>query len=469
MPVEGELLFRGRDEILQDLIDGFKQLIPDVFLGEEGNLRLLLEVMATVQESSFLAVQILSEDQFVQTANPAALDRHGQMFGAPRKIGNPSVGTLKFTGTGGTNVPVGTEVAYDPGTGEPPLYFNTTAAGVIPNPGIPGKPTVALLAVAGNLTGTFEYAITFVTAEGETLLGVISDPVVIAAQQARLTAIPLGGPGTTARRIYRTVDGSGVYALVATLADNVTATYDDNIAVPAGLPPVISTAERITLAATSEKSGLEYNVLTGTITALTDAPNGVTSVTNPAAFTGGTDPEATEDYRTRLIQVVRNPMTGSAADLKTWAEEVAGVDSATVFPNDNLGTPTNGHVTVRFSTANGGVPDAGLIATVQTMFDTRDLANIIIHVGAFTQVPTNVSVTITPATGYVLADVSGTVTNAITQYIVSLGVGETFRISGVTAAVFGLPGVADVVVTVPGSNQATGSTSKRSAGVITVS
>jgi uncharacterized phage protein gp47/JayE len=195
----------------------------------------------------------------------------------------------------------------------------------------------------------------------------------------------------------------------------------------------------------------------------------VTDVINPAPFTGATDPEGFEDYRVRLLDAVRNPQVGSPADLKSWAEAVPGVETATVFINDNLGVATAGHTTVRIAGPGGAVPSAQVQTDVYNALIARDLVNVTIHVGTFTQTPTAVSVTMTLATGYTLADVTPTVSAAISDYINSLNVGETFRIAGVYAAVFGLAGVVDLVVTSPASNQATGSTAKRTPGVITVS
>ena len=50
-------------------------------------------------------------------------------------------------------------------------------------------------------------------------------------RKADLTSIPVSGDGNvTTRRIYRTTAGGSTYKLVATIADNVTTTYTDNVA-----------------------------------------------------------------------------------------------------------------------------------------------------------------------------------------------------------------------------------------------
>jgi uncharacterized phage protein gp47/JayE len=469
--VENQNLAKSREEILADLIDEMQGLVPDVYTGEEGNLMLLFQVMAGVLEAVNLAIQILSEDQFVYTANPVALERHGIERDIPLKVGTVSTGNLRISGAGGTYIDLDSEAAYDPQTGDDLLYFRTTATGTIPNPGSPSASTLADLVTAGNLTGTFEYVITFLTVEGETMMGAESAPLTVAASKIRLTNIPIGGAGTTKRRIYRQKNGSNLYQLVATINDNVLTTYDDNIADGAlgGQPPAISTAEAITLPVESVEAGDTYNVMANSITEVIDMPNGVTDTINLAAMTGGSDPEDSEDFRARLLEAIQNPNTGAPGDLKTWSEEITGVETATVFSNDNFGTPTNGHTTVRIAGPNGAIPDISVQNAVAAALALKDLANITIHVGTFTAVPTAVTVTITVASGFVLADISAGITQAITDYINSLQVGETIRVNGIIDAVFGLAGVADVAVSVPATNLATGATSKRTPGAITVS
>jgi uncharacterized phage protein gp47/JayE len=206
----------------------------------------------------------------------------------------------------------------------------------------------------------------------------------------------------------------------------------------------------------------------GTITVLTNTPNGVSGVSNPGAFVGGTDEEDTELFRLRLLEYVRNPQTGSAADLKSWAEDVAGVEAATVFENDNLGTPTNGHVTVRVSGPGGTTAPQAVLDTVYATLKEQDLANISIHVAGFTPLTTNVTVDVTLEGTYSLADVTAMVQQEIVNYIHSIPVGGTLYVAGIIDAVFSLPGILDVTVTTPSSNQTTTTSQKRIPGVITV-
>jgi len=100
-----------------------------------------------------------------------------------------------------------------------------------------GAPTVALGSVAGNVdNGSYRYCISFVTPEQETYMGDISEKIVVSDKttygKIDLTAIPVGTSslGVTSRKIYRQQNGYGTFNLVATLSDNTTTTYTDNIA-----------------------------------------------------------------------------------------------------------------------------------------------------------------------------------------------------------------------------------------------
>lgn len=99
---------------------------------------------------------------------------------------------------------------------------------------VPSAPTVALAgAGAGNVNaGAHRYAVTFVTADGETSSGDVSASVTTTAGDGRvsITSIPLGGSLVTQRKLYRTAAGGSTYLLLATLADNTTTSYTDNIA-----------------------------------------------------------------------------------------------------------------------------------------------------------------------------------------------------------------------------------------------
>lgn len=113
--------------------------------------------------------------------------------------------------------------------------------------GIPLAPTTtltaALVLAAGNVTaGTHSYRVTFVDGHGyESAPGPASNIVTADGthQQVGLSSIPLGPTatgndgldGTVSRNLYRTIAGNtGSAKLFATISDNTTTIFTDNVA-----------------------------------------------------------------------------------------------------------------------------------------------------------------------------------------------------------------------------------------------
>ena len=449
------------------MINQLVAAIPDVYVGVDGVIRIIFDIEAGQFESLYLAEQLLLEDMFVSTASYQALVRYGEQYGLPMFQGTPSEGTLMFSGEDGAFIPTGTLAAYDPGNGLDPIYFQTIADATLPALGEPDAPSAAPVDGGGNLTGAYEYIVVFTGAQGDTLPGEPSEIVTVNAGHIDL-GIPQGGPGTSGRKVYRARNGDGNYRMVISLAENTTTAWQDNVAdatiVNAPTPPTVDTAHRITVQSQAQEVGVEGNVVVGSITTISDGPGELTDVSNPIAFTGGSDPEDSEMYRARLLDFIRNPQTGSVSDIQAWTLNVPGVSSATVLEN----TPSAGHVTVQITGPDGGVASPELIGQVQAELDALDYANITVHVSSYTALPTTVTVNVTEAAGYTLAAVTPSVQAAVSNYINGLAVAETMKISGIIDAVWGLAGVDDVVVTSPATNQTTPAGQKRTASTITV-
>lgn len=117
----------------------------------------------------------------------------------------------------------------------------------------PSSPSVALGSGSGNVdNGVHRYAVTFVTAEGETQLGSVSSAITISDKattgKVSLTGIQLGGSNVTGRKIYRTVANGSTYMFLATIADNTTTIFTDNVAdssLGAQAPAINTTVDRL--------------------------------------------------------------------------------------------------------------------------------------------------------------------------------------------------------------------------------
>lgn len=130
-----------------------------------------------------------------------------------------------------------------------------------PNPSLTGdevytitrvaSPTSAptLTAGTGTLTGTYDYAVSFVNAGGETGIGPVSATITLAAQGASLAGIPTGPAGTASRNIYRRksigTSADNQFHLVATIANNTATTLTNE-----------STTDAIATTAATPKAGI---------------------------------------------------------------------------------------------------------------------------------------------------------------------------------------------------------------------
>jgi len=94
----------------------------------------------------------------------------------------------------------------------------------------PAAPTLALAAGTELGIGIYQYAIAFMATNGETTPGTQAEVTTTTDnQRVQLSNIPIGPSGTTTRRIYRSAVGGGQKQLVASIDDNVTTSYLDQI------------------------------------------------------------------------------------------------------------------------------------------------------------------------------------------------------------------------------------------------
>lgn len=98
--------------------------------------------------------------------------------------------------------------------------------------------------------------------------------------------------------------------------------------------------------------GISGNTAAGTIVHVGSNIDGITSVTNEKALTGGTEEETDEAIIARIReydQSMGDSFVGCVADYKRWAESVDGVGTAEVIPAKD----TSGLVTIVLLDSNG--------------------------------------------------------------------------------------------------------------------
>ena len=114
---------------------------------------------------------------------------------------------------------------------------------------------------------------------------------------------------------------------------------------------------------TAVEAGPKGNVPANTVTLMMTPIKGITSITNEANITGGTEVENDDELRNRIMEIdaaSEASFVGSDGDYKRWAEEVPGVGTALVMPE----WAGPGTVRVVVIDANGQPANAAIIAAV---------------------------------------------------------------------------------------------------------
>ena len=118
---------------------------------------------------------------------------------------------------------------------------------------------------------------------------------------------------------------------------------------------------------TAEEYGIDYNVSPYTIRFISREFEGLVTVTQEQATTGGIDPESDAELKERYLASVRNQSgAGNPEDYRAWALSVNGVYAAKPI----RATPSPGSVTIVIATQTG-IPTAELVAEVQREIDEK--------------------------------------------------------------------------------------------------
>ncbi|AWB45316.1 Baseplate J family protein [Paenibacillus sp. CAA11] len=195
--------------------------------------------------------------------------------------------------------------------------------------------------------------------------------------------------------------------------------------------------------------GRSGNVPAGTITVIASPVSGVTAVTNPAETRGGTDTEADEALLERYYAKVRHAGTsGNKAQYMQWASEVPGVGGVQVQPL----WKGPGTVGIYLLDAEKRAAAADIVAAAQQAIDpTQDgqgeglaPAGAVVHLMPAEEVPVNVSVRLTLASGAVLADVRSLIEKGVRAYLKQLAFADPLvRTTRIAAVLLDIPPIID--------------------------
>ena len=217
--------------------------------------------------------------------------------------------------------------------------------------------------------------------------------------------------------------------------------------------------------AQAAEAGAGGNVIAGTVTLLSAMPVGVVQCTNPAAFSGGCDAESDEALRGRVLaSYQRLPNGANAAYYEQEAMRYPGVAAAkAVGRARGIGT-----VNVVIAT-HAGVPDAALLAAVET--DLQKKREIAVGVKVLAPAVETVAVTaaLKVAPGYTFAEVKAGAQSALEALFTGELLGKSVTTARLLTLLCGVEGVENVHLTAPAADVAVGSTELQMLGTVTIS
>ena len=217
--------------------------------------------------------------------------------------------------------------------------------------------------------------------------------------------------------------------------------------------------------AQAAEAGAGGNVIAGTVTLLSAMPVGVVQCTNPTAFSGGCDAESDEALHGRVLaSYQRLPNGANAAYYEQEAMRYPGVAAAkAVGRARGIGT-----VNVVIAT-HAGVPDAALLAAVET--DLQKKREIAVDVKVLAPAVETVAVTaaLKAAPGYTFAEAKAGAQSALEALFTGELLGKSVTTARLLTLLCGVEGVENVHLTAPAADVAVGSTELPMLGTVTIS
>lgn len=197
----------------------------------------------------------------------------------------------------------------------------------------------------------------------------------------------------------------------------------------------------VTAPAVAVTGGSAGNAAAGYINTMVSEVNGINYVTNPQAFSGGTDPESDEDYRKRILAAVgRLEGFGSAGYYEGMALEQAGVHSAQAGLTD-----TGIKLYVR---GNGAAVPAETIAALQERIDGVCPLGVAVTVQAATTKKVAVGASLKMREGASYSTASPRLITAVKAWLNKRSVGEAVYLGDIQRLIMDTePGVSRVIFT----------------------
>ena len=212
------------------------------------------------------------------------------------------------------------------------------------------------------------------------------------------------------------------------------------------------------------EAGAGGNVIAGTVTLLSAMPVGVVQCTNPAAFSGGCDAESDEALRGRVLaSYQRLPNGANAAYYEQEAMRYPGVAAAkAVGRARGIGT-----VNVVIAT-HAGVPDAALLAAVETDLQKKREIAVDVEVKAPTEKTVNMSAELTAEQGWTMQEITDAATAALQAYFTGERLGEAVYTAKLASILYGVEGVKNCHLLTPDEDVSVNATELPVLGTVTI-
>ena len=226
------------------------------------------------------------------------------------------------------------------------------------------------------------------------------------------------------------------------------------------------------------EGGSGGNAVPGAISILTACPVAVTGVTNPAAFTGGSDEEGDETLRERILESYRRLPNGANA---AWYEQTA-MSHAGVTAARAVGRARGIGTVDVYVAGESGLPGEALLEEVQAdLQEKREIAvdvevkapaavsvDVSVEVEAPTAVSVEVSVEVEADSSVGFAAVKPAAEKAVADFFGGRLLGQPVRLADLGNRLYALQGVTNYHFSAPNGDLAADDTVLPVLGTLTV-
>lgn len=221
----------------------------------------------------------------------------------------------------------------------------------------------------------------------------------------------------------------------------------------------------IDLPARADRGGAGTNAAPGAVCVLVTPVQGLSGVTNPAAFSGGADAETDDQLRARLLRSFASISNGAnAAFYYDFAMSFDGIASANVVPR------VSGRGTVGVYLAGEGAPaPSELVQEIETQLSQAREINVDVTVESAQAVPVNLTLQIEGTSGVEFESLKAACTQSLTDFFHGLAVGQDLLLSSVGDALYHTEGLYNYKLTAPTADRQAEANQLFTLGTVTIS